>query len=118
MIEESLGEKSAGSQAHPARVVRAIDGDTVEVDARPWPGQTMRVAVRLAGYDAPELCGRCAAEREAAAAAKAALEGMLPMGSEIRPAGLCNGKYDERIVARVLDAEGRGAAGRGPRPAL
>ena len=50
------------------------------------------------------------AEREAAAAAKAALERLLPVGSEIRLAGLRNGKCAERVVARVVIAEGRDAA--------
>ena len=99
----------AGAPAVPARVVRIVDGDTVEVDARPWPGQRMRVAVRLAGYDAPELRGECAAEREAARAAAAALMRLLPEGAEIRLDGVRPGKFAERMIARVLTADGRDA---------
>ncbi|MCY4548168.1 MAG: hypothetical protein OXC28_07360 [Defluviicoccus sp.] len=90
-----------------ATVVRVIDGDTVEVDARPWPGQTMRVAVRLSDYDAPELRGKCAAEREAGAAAAAALERLLPAGAEVRLAGVRNGSFAGRVVAQLVTAEGR-----------
>ena len=30
-----------------ADVVRIVDGDTLDVDAHPWPGMTIRVRVRL-----------------------------------------------------------------------
>ena len=60
-----------------ATIIRVIDGDTVEVDARPWPAMTIRIAVRLRGYDAPERRGKCEAERIAASAASAALKRLL-----------------------------------------
>ena len=37
-----------------ARIVRIIDGDTLEVEAHPWPGHSVRVSVRLRGIDTPE----------------------------------------------------------------
>ena len=90
----------------PATVVRVIDGDTVEVDARPWPGMTIRGAVRLMGYDAPELRGKCAPEREAAAA-KAALERLLPAGATVRLAGPHNGSFAGRVIAQLVTDKGR-----------
>ena len=65
---------SAPSRAHafrnacvPCRVVRVIDGDTLQVitratDAEPWA----LYSVRLAGVDTPELRGATPAERAAA----------------------------------------------------
>ncbi len=35
-----------------ARVVSVYDGDTMTVDAEPWPGLTARTTVRVAGVDA------------------------------------------------------------------
>ena len=69
----------------------------------------MRVAVRLVGYDAPERRGRCGTEREAAAAAKAALEELLSAGANVRLAGLRKGKYAGRVIARIVTTDGRDA---------
>lgn len=49
-----------------------IDGDTVMLDKR---------RVRLAGFDAPELEGKCAAERQLAIVARNALADWLNRGS-------------------------------------
>lgn len=37
--------------------VRVIDGDSIEVDVRLWPGLTSRVSLRLAGVNTPERRG-------------------------------------------------------------
>lgn len=87
----------------PARVVEVVDGDTLEVEARIWLGQAVRVRVRLAGVDAPELRGKCAAERRAAGRAKAFLAATVGDGAivlrEVR-----YGKYAGRVLARVATA--------------
>jgi micrococcal nuclease len=57
----------------PARLVEVIDGDTLRVRARIWLGQEIETAVRLAGVNAPELAGKCDAERRLARAARASL---------------------------------------------
>lgn len=56
----------AAAHAVPARILRVVDGDTLVVRARPWPGMAIDARVRLAGVDAPELRGTC--EREKAKA--------------------------------------------------
>jgi endonuclease YncB( thermonuclease family) len=38
-----------------AIVVKVIDGDTFVADAAVWPGQTVRVNIRIRGIDAPEM---------------------------------------------------------------
>ena len=62
-----LGPSTRAAEVLPgpvaADVVRVIDGDTLDVLARVWLGQTVQVRVRLDGVDAPELRGRCAGER-------------------------------------------------------
>lgn len=86
----------------PARVVRVIDGDTVEVRARVWLGQDVTTNVRLAGVDAPELGGRakCRAERELAEEARAFLEA-LTLTERIGLSAIENDKYGGRVVARI-----------------
>ena len=38
-----------------AGVVSVYDGDTLTVDAHPWPGVTIRTSVRVNGVDTPKL---------------------------------------------------------------
>lgn len=83
-----------------ADVVKVIDGDTLDVMARVWLGQTIHVRVRLDGVDTPELRGRCAGERAQAEEARSWLERQLAGRSiALRQARL--GKYAGRVVARV-----------------
>src|SRR5882757_1213192 len=53
-----------------AIVQRVVDGDTIEVRAFIWLGQSVLIRVRIDGVDAPELEARCPAERERALAAR------------------------------------------------
>ncbi len=53
-----------------ARVVSVYDGDTMTVDAEPWPGLVARTKVRVAGVDTPEIRGMCQAEKELAIRAR------------------------------------------------
>jgi endonuclease YncB( thermonuclease family) len=63
-----------------------------------WPGLDITTKVRLRGIDAPEMNGRCAAERVKADAARAALASILAEGQVgILRVGL--DKYGGRVVA-------------------
>ena len=93
----------------PAQVVKVYDGDTFHADARPWPGVTIRVSVRLEGIDTPEMRGKCESEKRAAREAKAALEAILGGGggSMVTLDQPKRGKYAGRVVSRVIAADGR-----------
>src|SRR5262245_62165511 len=52
-----------------AEVMRAVDGDTLEVKVQIWLGQELTTDVRIKGIDAPEMKGRCPREKEMAHAA-------------------------------------------------
>lgn len=70
------------SFTYHAVVVRVIDGDTVKLDIDLGFGVWMRNhSIRLLGVHAPELFS--GNDRAAGAAAKAALEKMIPAGSDI-----------------------------------
>lgn len=109
-----------------ATVLDATDGDTLRVRARIWLGIDLDVRVRLSGIDAPELRGRCAAEREAALAARDLLARRL-VGASVLLRDIRHDKYGGRVVARVEGPDGRDvsaalletagvrAYGRGPR---
>lgn len=92
-----------------AQVVRVIDGDTVEVRARPWLDVTITTRVRVAGIDTPEHGGRAKCAREAALAdrASAATRAALPEGAAIRISGIEPDKYGGRVVAHVTAPDGR-----------
>jgi micrococcal nuclease len=86
-----------------AELISVIDGDTLLVNARPWPQHTIAVLVRIRGIDAPEMKSKCKTARRAAERAKQALS-QLATG-RIRLTNISGDKYFGRIVADVT-AEG------------
>lgn len=102
----------------PGIVERVIDGDTLTVRVRVWLGQQVRVHVRLAGIDAPEIKGRCAKERAMATGAQRFAADFIansagvaaPAASHTPPqiwlSDISEGKYAGRILARVANAAG------------
>lgn len=91
----------------PAEVVRVYDGDTFTADARPWPGVTIRVAVRLKGVDAPEIRGKCEEEKRLAVESREALKALLGDAGKVLLEKIERGKYAGRVVARVTGQDGR-----------
>ena len=83
----------------------AIDGDTVAGRALLLPGQRQDLTVRLLGIDAPEMKGKCPAERKKVEAARAALAALLKE-SPVFLAEVTRDKYYGRVVARLVDADG------------
>ena len=94
----------------PATVLRVIDGDTFEARAEVWPDIEVRVAVRVAGIDAPELHAPCRRERELAAAARDLLRRELPPESAVLLTRIAHDKYAGRVTAEVWLSDGRAAA--------
>jgi len=83
-----------------ARVLRVIDGDTLDVRVQVWLGQHIQTRVRLMGVDTPELRGKCNEEKVLAEKAKAFLSKQISN----RPFLLKNihyGKYAGRILADI-----------------
>lgn len=88
-----------------AELIRVVDGDTVLVDAEPWPNYRIRVFVRLRDIDTLELNARCADVRQKAKDAKIALTNMLN-GEELQLYDISGGKYFGRILADLRLSEG------------
>lgn len=90
-----------------ATVTRVIDGDTVEVDAHIWPGQTVRVAVRLKGIDAPEIRrSSCAQEKALGADARDYLVKLFHRNKDVALFDVREGKYAGRVVAKIKTPTG------------
>ncbi|MCE9648010.1 MAG: thermonuclease family protein [Parvibaculum sp.] len=83
-----------------ADVVRVVDGDTLKLKVHVWIGQTIEVDVRVAGIDAPELKGKCPAERARAEEARDYLDHLVG-GRAVRIAQVRNDKYGGRVIADV-----------------
>ena len=81
-------------------VVQVIDGDTIEVNAHPWPGMTVRVLVRLNTIDAPEIAGKCPEEKALAIRARDRLKALA--GSTVQLVDVRRGRIPRRAIARVL----------------
>ncbi len=94
---------AAGAETIPgpinARVVSVYDGDTLTVDAEPWPGLTARTSVRVAGVDTPEIRGKCQAEKDQAVRARDFVRATV--GAEVQLTNVRHGKYAGRVVAVV-----------------
>ena len=99
---------AAAADLSPMRAAaeRVVDGDTVRVRVAVWLDQELRVAVRLADVDAPEMFRpRCDDERAKGEAAKAFVEAFLK-GREVMLHDIRRSKYAGRVAARI-EADGR-----------
>ncbi len=77
-----------------ARVVSVYDGDTLTVDAWPWPDVTIRVRVRMAGVDTPEIRGKCQREMDLAVRAHDFVRARV--GAQVQLTNVRLGKYADR----------------------
>jgi endonuclease YncB( thermonuclease family) len=84
--------------AHPAEVLRVLDGDTFEARVHLWPGLDVTTRVRLRGIDAPEFKARCAEERMKAEISRNALKAILDQG-EVGIMRVALDKYGGRVIA-------------------
>lgn len=82
-----------------AELISVIDGDTLLVEARPWPQHRVTVLVRIRGIDAPELKAKCEGVRRAAIRARERLADMAH--GRIRLSNISGDKYFGRVVADV-----------------
>ena len=82
-----------------ARVVSVYDGDTLTVDAEPWPSLTARTSVRVAGVDTPEIRGKCQSEKDLAVRARDFVRATV--GASVRLTDVRPGKYAGRVIADV-----------------
>lgn len=87
-----------------ADVVRVHDGDTIVVDAYPWPGMTLRIRVRVRGIDSPEIRGACEAETRAAGRARERVAELVSNG--VRLENITLGKYAGRVIADAVTSAG------------
>ena len=88
-----------------AVVERIVDGDTVDVRARIWLGQSLTVRVRIEGVDAPETRSDCEDERRLAITAREFLTRRL-LNREITLLRVVYGKFGGRVRADISDAAG------------
>jgi endonuclease YncB( thermonuclease family) len=88
-----------------AIVLNIIDGDTFLADAQVWPGQFVRVNVRIRGIDAPEMKSRCASEHDAALRARDALAELIGDGA-VSISNIGGAKYYGRVLADVETEQG------------
>jgi micrococcal nuclease len=99
-----------------AALLYVVDGDTLDLGG---------VRYRIADIDAPEIHGRCPAERELASRARDRLRDLVSRGADIVPTGrscgwgrLCALVYTDGVsVSAVLVREGLARHYRGERRA-
>lgn len=89
-----------------AYVVKVVDGDTVLVEAMPWPDHRISTYVRLRGIDAPELKSKCPTFRAAALRAKTELASMVEAQQTVLLTAISGDKYFGRVVADLTLKDG------------
>jgi endonuclease YncB( thermonuclease family) len=77
-----------------ATLVRVIDADTLELDARPWPEVTIRARIRISGLWSPERY------TVAGKAATLAAQVLVPVGARVT-LRLTGAKSFDRFVGHV-----------------
>ena len=89
-----------------AHLVKVVDGDTVLVEAMPWPDHKVSTYVRLRGIDAPELKSKCPTFRKAALRAKEELTDLMDGQDIVSLTAISGDKYFGRVVADLALQDG------------
>lgn len=87
------------------KILKVIDGDTVEVEAPFLPYELdQKIHIRIVGVDTPESSGRaeCFEEREAAKSAKQFVEDEIAKAKEKKILLMAWDKYGGRIVGDII----------------
>jgi endonuclease YncB( thermonuclease family) len=92
-----------------ADVLRTIDGDTIEVQARVWLGMDVTSKIRVRGIDAPEIHGRCEHEKAMARDATTRLAALVAGGAVVLR-NIAGDKYFGRVLADVVTGDGKDVA--------
>ena len=100
----SVSAKETLSGPVAADVLRVIDGDTLEIRAKIWLGQSIITKVRLNGIDTPELRGKCKTEKHMAKQAKQRMSDWVA-GKVVFLNNVEFGKFAGRVVANVSTVE-------------
>ncbi|MEW8494248.1 MAG: thermonuclease family protein [Candidatus Thiodiazotropha taylori] len=78
----------------PADIISIYDADTFRVNIKDWPPLIGRsIPIRIMGFDAPEIRGRCDYERQAALLARQLTVDLLAQAKVIELRHLKRGKY-------------------------
>lgn len=93
--------QSYGLYNYLARVVRVVDGDTIELEIDLGFKLKYRSTCRMYGINTPEL--RVADQKVAAQAAKNAVQEMLPAGTGVRIESRELDKYGRPLAEVYLD---------------
>ena len=89
-----------------AVVERIVDGDTVDVRARIWLGQSLTVRVRIEGVDAPETRSRRARTSGVSRSRRAISSTRRLLNRDITLLHVVYDKFGGRVRADISDSDG------------
>lgn len=98
---------AGGACATPAIVDYVIDGDTFAARLLFDDGIKIKVRVRVADIDTPEINGMCESEKVMANRARDRLGELMPVGTVVELVDITDDKYLGRIDAGVILPDGR-----------
>jgi len=88
---------------YKAKVLRVLDGYTVQVDVAIWPRLSKEIKVRLLGVDTPETRGRNvpACEQQAGQSATAFTNNILRGETFVKLSDVSLGKYAGQVLGNI-----------------
>jgi len=88
---------------YAVKVLRVIDGDTIQIEAAIWPGLSQKTKLRLAGVNTPEKRGRnvSGCEKRAGEKATAFTRRFLAGAKTVTVSGIRPGKYAGRMLGSI-----------------
>ncbi|WP_245688496.1 thermonuclease family protein [Vibrio sonorensis] len=97
-------KKTSYGDVMVAAVVSVYDADTFRVNIQGWPDVVgQNISIRVMGVDAPEIRGKCEAEKIAAKEAKAFTKQALARATKIELKNIRRGKYFRLLADVYLD---------------
>jgi len=85
---------------YSAKLIRVVDGDTIEVSVPLWPGLTKTTKLRLSGVNTPETRRASECEKKAGQKAKEFTTQFLEPGN-ITVTDIKNGKFAGRVLGNI-----------------
>ena len=106
LCNPTAAQETAPMPATAALVVDAYDGDTLTVEAAPWPDWTWAGSVRVVGVDTPEIRGECDQEERWAVTSRDYVRELL-IDETVVLTDVENDLYGGRVLATVTLEDGR-----------
>ena len=103
LMPSAYGDGTVMKYPISARAMRVIDGDSIVISAHLWLNLYQETVLRLAHVDAPELRGKCPAEKAKAEEALRFVKQWLEGSDTLTIHDIQQDKFGGRVVGRITN---------------